>query len=212
MLFLDKTFLMEPEMSDASPDQTMILDALEQGLALRRAGIADGALEVLSLIIDHFQDSEDPAHFEAVSRAMMGRAMALIDSETEDEALEALDVLLTRVRGHAGLVFRELRIVAAYEAAQLLGARDEHAQAADGFAFVIDQARGDEPAAIVHILAAAHVKLAVAQLYQDQVEDAFATLDQLGRRWPDHDDPAIRHWVEEGTKMRTALTEALAEK
>ncbi|CAA7615058.1 hypothetical protein MTBLM5_150038 [Magnetospirillum sp. LM-5] len=203
---------MEPDMSDASPDQTMILDALEQGLALRRAGVSDGALEVLSLIVDHFQDSEDPAHFEAVSRAMMGRAMALIDSEAEDEALEALDILLSRVRGHAGMVFRELRIVAAYEAAQLLGARDEHAQAADGFAFAIDQAQGDEPAAILHILAAAHVKLAVAQLYQDQVEATFATLDRLAERWPDSADPAIRHWVEEGSKMREALGEALAGK
>ncbi|GEM_PF-6019054 len=196
-------------MSEASDDRTMILDALEQGLALRRAGEADGAREVLELIIDNFQDSEDPAHFEAVSRAMMGRAMTLLDQDAEDEALEALDTLLTRVRGHAGQAFRELRIVAAYEAAQILGGRDLHGQAAEGFAFAIGQGQGDEPPAISHILAAAHVKLAVARLYGDDVAAAFACLDQLAERWGQSQDPAIRHWLGEGAGMRAALTQAL---
>ncbi len=197
-------------MSDATADQTMILDALEQGLALRRAGVADGALDVLALIIDHFQDSEDPAHFEAVSRAMLGRAMALVDLEAEDEALEALDTLLTRVRGRSGLVFRELRIVAAYEAAQMLGARNLHAQAAEGFAFAIAQGQGDEPAAIAHLLAAAHVKLAAAHLYSDDSDAAFACLDQMTAKWPTTEDSAIRHWLQEGAKMRAALAQAIA--
>jgi tetratricopeptide (TPR) repeat protein len=196
-------------MNEVSADQRMVLDALEQGLALRRAGESEGALEVLSLIVDHFQDSEDDIHFEAVSRAMMGRAMALIDAQAEDDALEALDVLLTRVRGHAGTVFHELRIVAAYEAAQILGIQDQHQQAAEAFAYAIGQSQGDEPAAIAHILAAAHIKLAAANLYGDDVEAAFAALDSLQARFQESDDPAIRHWLDEGASMRQALAEAL---
>lgn len=192
-------------MGEPINEVAMLEAALEQGLQLRRAGQGEAALEVLDLILGHFGTADHPAAHQAVSRAMLGRAMALIDLDREPDALDALDALLVRIRGVEGAVHHELRILAAYEAAMILGGQGDHAQAAEGFAFVLGQARGDEPPAIVHILAAAHLKLASARLNQDDPAAAIAALDTLLARWPEGRDSALRHWLEEGRRMRAAL-------
>lgn len=187
-------------------NEVMLLEAaLEQGLSLRRAGQGEAALEVLDLLLGHFEGADHPQAHQAVSRAMLGRAMALVDLDREPDALEALDALLARIRGLDGPAHHELRVVAAYEAANILGGQGDHDQAEEGFAFVIGQARGDEPPALAHILAAAHLKLAAARLHRDDAPGAGAALDALAARWPDSDDAGLRHWLAEGRKMRVAL-------
>ncbi|CAA7620482.1 hypothetical protein [Magnetospirillum sp. UT-4] len=192
-------------MSEPVNEVAMLEAALEQGLQLRRAGAGDAALEMLDLIVSHFETADHPvAHF-AVSRAMLGRAMALVDLDREPDALEALDGLLARIRGFDDQEYRELRILAAYEAAMLLGGQGDHEGAAEGLAFAIAQALGDEPAKVQHILAAAHVKLAVARLNLDDGDGARRALDQVRTRWGGSDDPSLRHWVDEAAKMRDGM-------
>lgn len=193
-------------MSDGIDEVAMLEAALEQGLQLRRAGAGEAALEVLDLIIGHFREARHPAAEQAISRAMLGRALALLDVGREAEALDALDELLERLRGRDESVHRHLRILAAYEAATILGGQGDHGEAAQGFAFAIAQARGDEPPAVTHVLAACHLKLATACLHQDDPAGAAASLDALFERWGGAEDAALRHWVEEGCRMRAALT------
>lgn len=195
-------------MTEAINEVAMLEAALEQGLQLRRAGAGDAALEVLELIIGHFEAADHPVAHQAVSRAMLGRAMALVDLDRDPDALEALDELLTRIRGRDEAVYHELRILASYEAAMILGGQGDHGQAAEGFAFAIAQAKGDEPAAVTHIVAAAHLKLATARLHQDDPAAAAAILDALDAHWAGTEDVTLKHWVEEGRKMRAALAAA----
>lgn len=184
-------------MTDAINEVAMLEAALEQGLQLRRAGAGEAAFEMLDLIVSHFEAADHPTAYLAVSRAMLGRALALSDLGREPEALEGLDTLLSRIAGRDDPAHHELRIVAAYEAAELMAGQNDPEAAAEALAFAIGQATGDEPAKVVHILAAAHVKLAEARQALGDDAGARTALAAVAERWGGSDDPALKHWVEE---------------
>lgn len=189
----------------AENDDGMLHSVLERGLEMRRNGEAQAALDLLDLIVTNFAASDEPAHVEAVARALLGKAMALGDLGRGDEALETLGALRRGLADADGPPWHDLAILAEYEEAVMHSQKEDDEAAAERFAAALAREDGAEPASIRHILAACRFNLAVACARLGRVDQALAALDGLDAAFGDASDPALQRRVADGRTLRADL-------